>query len=61
MRKHHQIQPEQWSMSGLARDGTTETVSRGQILRHEQEQGNIQFVKLTTSRISNHVRNCPVR
>ena len=28
-------------MSRLTRDGTTEPVSRGQILRHAREQGNI--------------------
>ena len=30
-------------MSRLTRDGTAETVSRDQILRHELGQGNIQF------------------
>ena len=36
------------------RDGTAEPVSRDQILRHAQEQGNIIFpVQLTTSRIGN--------
>ena len=30
-------------MSRLTRDGTAETVSRDQILRHEREQGNIHF------------------
>ena len=30
-------------MSRLTRDGTTETVSRDQILRHERGQGNINF------------------
>ena len=30
-------------MIELTRDGTAEPVSRGQILRHSREQGNIQF------------------
>ena len=30
-------------MSRLTRDGTAETVSRDQILRHEHGQGNINF------------------
>ena len=30
-------------MSRLTRDGTAETVSRDQILRHEREQGNSNF------------------
>ena len=30
-------------MSRLARDGTTKPVSRGQILRREQGQGNTNF------------------
>ena len=30
-------------MSRLTRDGTAEPVSRAQILRHAQEQGNINF------------------
>ena len=30
-------------MSRLTRDGTAETVSRDQILRHERGQGNINF------------------
>ena len=30
-------------MSRLTRDGTAETVSRDQILRHERRQGNINF------------------
>ena len=30
-------------MSGLKRDGTTEPVSRDQILRRERGQGNIHF------------------
>ena len=30
-------------MSRLTRDGTVETVSRDQILRHERGQGNIHF------------------
>ena len=30
-------------MSRLTRDGTAETVSRDQILRHVREQGNIRF------------------
>ena len=30
-------------MSRLARDGTAEPVSRGQILRRERGQGNIKF------------------
>ena len=30
-------------MSRLTRDGTAEPVSRGQILRHERGQGNIDF------------------
>ena len=38
-------------MSRLTRDGTTEPVSRDQILRHERGQGNIHFpVQLTTCR-----------
>ena len=45
-------------MSRLTRDGTAEPVSRGQIFRHEREQGNINFpVQLTTtSRIGNLTR-----
>ena len=35
----HQIQPE----NGDERDGTAETVSRDQILRHERGRGNIHF------------------
>ena len=35
----HQIQPE----NRLTRDGTTEPVSRDQILRHARGQGNIHF------------------
>ena len=38
----HQIQPGM-EMSRLTRDGTTEPVSRDQILRHERGQGNIHF------------------
>ena len=39
-------------MSRLARDGTAEPVSRGQIFGHARGQGNIHFsVQLTTSRI----------
>ena len=38
----HQIQPGM-EMSRLTRDGTAETVSQDQILRHEREQGNINF------------------
>ena len=30
-------------MSRLTRDGTAETVSRDQVLRHERGQGNIHF------------------
>ena len=30
-------------MSRLTRDGTAETVSRGQILRHERARGNSHF------------------
>ena len=42
-------------MSRLTRDGTAEPVSRDQILRHAQGQGNIIFpVQLTTSRIGNY-------
>ena len=41
-------------MSRLTRDGTAEPISRDQILRHVQGQGNIIFpVQLTTSRIGN--------
>ena len=41
-------------MSRLTRDGTTEPVSRDQILRHARGQGNIIFpVQLATSRIGN--------
>ena len=44
-------------MSRLTRDGTAEPVSRDQILRHAQGQGNIIFpVQLTTSRIGNLTR-----
>ena len=39
--KHH-IQPE-YGMSMLTRDGTAESVSRDQILRHERGQENINF------------------
>ena len=39
----HQIQSEYGDMSRLTRDGTAETVSRDQILRHERGQGNINF------------------
>ena len=44
-------------MSKLTLDGTAETVSRDQILRHERGQGNNNFpVQLTTSRIGNLAR-----
>ena len=44
-------------MSRLTRDGTAETVSRDQILRHARGQGNTIFpVQLTTSRIGNLTR-----
>ena len=44
-------------MSRLTRDGTTEPLSRDQILRHARGQGNINFpVQLTTSRIGNLIR-----
>ena len=44
-------------MSRLTRDGTAETVSRDQILRHARGPGNIIFpVQLTTSRIGNLTR-----
>ena len=39
----HQIRSLSMEMSRLARDGTAETVSRDQILRHERGQGNIHF------------------
>ena len=40
----HQIQPEYvWRMNRLTRDGTTEPVSRDQILRHARGQGNVHF------------------
>ena len=38
----HQIQPE-CEMSKLARDGTAEAISRGQILERERGQGNMYF------------------
>ena len=41
--KHH-IQSEYVEMSRLTRDGTAEHVSRVQILRREQGQGNIYFI-----------------
>ena len=37
----HQIQPGGWRMSRLTRDGTAETISRDQILKHERGQGSI--------------------
>ena len=44
-------------MSRLTRDGTAESVSRDQILRHARGQENIIFpVQLTTSRIGNLTR-----
>ena len=44
-------------MSRLTRDGTAESVSRDQILKHARGQGNIIFpVQLTTSRIGNLTR-----
>ena len=45
-------------MSRLTRDGTAETVSRDQIIRHERGQGDINFpcVQLTTSRVGNLTR-----
>ena len=44
-------------MSRLTRDGTTEPVSRDQILKHARGQGNVIFpVQLTTSRIGNLTR-----
>ena len=47
-------------MSRLARDRTTETVSRDQILRRERGQGDRELfifpVHLTTSRIGNLTR-----
>ena len=43
-------------MTGLARDGTAEPVSRDQILKHEQGQGkNILCVQVTTNRIGNTI------
>ena len=49
----HQIQPE-YGDEQAERDGTAETVSRDQILRHERGQGILIFpVQLTTSRIGN--------
>ena len=41
----HQIQPEYYMemMSRLTRDGTTEPVSRDQILRHVRRQGSNNF------------------
>ena len=40
----HQIQPAEYGMSRLTRDGAAaETVSRDQILRHERGQGKIHF------------------
>ena len=39
-----QIQPLSMAMSRLTRDGTAETVSRDQIIRHERGQGNIHFL-----------------
>ena len=50
----HQIQPE-YGMSRLTRDGTTEPVSRDQILRHERGQGNIHFPCS-----ADHEQDCPV-
>ena len=44
-------------MSRLTRDGTTEPVSRDQILRHARGQGDIIFpFKLTMSRVGNLTR-----
>ena len=44
-------------MSRLMRDGTTEPVSRDQILRRERDREKLFFpVQLTTSRISNLTR-----
>ena len=44
-------------MSRLTRDGTSEPVSRDQILRHARGQRNIIFsVQLTTSRTGNLTR-----
>ena len=52
----HQIQPEYGDVM-LTRDGTAESFSRDQILRHARGQGNIIFpVQLTTSRIGNRTR-----
>ena len=39
----HQIQPEYMEMGRLTRDGTTEPLSRDQILRRERGQGIINF------------------
>ena len=48
-------------MSRLTRDETAEPVSRGQILRRDREQGNINFpVQLTTRRIDNLTRLIPL-
>ena len=49
-----------WKMSGRKRDGTTEPVSRDQILRRGRRQGNsILPLELTTSWIGNHTRLVP--
>ena len=43
-----------WRINGLARDGTTEPVSRDQIIRSERGQGEKMFpISLTTGRVGN--------
>ena len=46
-----------WRISRLTQDGTAETVSRDQILRHDGDMEIFIFpVQLTTSRIGNRTR-----
>ena len=53
----HQIQPEFGDEQADAGDGTAESISRDQILRHARGQGSIIFpVQLTTSMIGNLTR-----
>ena len=39
----NQVHPQVWRMGELTRDGTAETASRDQIVRHERGHGNINF------------------
>ena len=61
-KKHIQPEYRDW-VSKLTRDGTAESVSRGQSLRHKLGQGLFFPVELTYRRIGNNARllNSPVK